>query len=171
MGGASKEQFQRIVVGVDPSGGTDEIGIIVAGKGHDGTAYVLDDRSQPGAAGPNNWGQAVRDAYWDWDADAIVAESNFGGDLVTANVQSTADGHLNVNEVRASRGKQVRAEPVASLYGDEDVQWDDSQVNHVGTFSELESQMTSWVPGDSDSPDRLDAPVWALTELMLDGHG
>jgi len=167
VGAVSPGQFMRIVVGVDPSGGTSEIGIIVAGKGHDGRAYVLDDRTQPGAAGPNNWGQAARDAYDDWQADAVIVETNFGGDLVTANVRGAVDRNVNVEEVSASRGKSIRAEPVASLYGDEDVQWDDAQVRHVGTFSELESQMTSWVPGDADSPDRLDALVWALTDLML----
>jgi len=168
IGSASPRQMTRIVVGVDPSGGTDEIGIVVAGKKGSGTAYVLDDRTQPGAAGPNNWGRAAREAYNDWDADCIVVESNFGGDLVTANVQSTADGYVNVKEVHASRGKQIRAEPVASLYGSEDATWGDSQVRHVGTFSELESQLTSWVPGDADSPDRLDALVWALTDLKID---
>jgi len=169
-GAASKDQFQRIVVGVDPSGGTDEIGIIVAGKGHDGTAYVVDDRSQPGAAGPNNWGQAVRDAYDHWEADCVVVETNYGGDLVTANVRGPVDRRIPVEEVNASRGKSIRAEPIASLYGDENAQWEDALVRHVGTFPELESQMTSWVPGDSDSPDRLDALVWVLTELMIEDN-
>jgi len=167
--GTQPDALQRIVVGADPSGGTDEIGIIIAGKGPGGTAYVLDDRSQPGAKGPNNWGQAARDAYDDWAADCVVVEANFGGDLVTANVRGATERHINVQEVHASRGKQIRAEPVASLYGSEDAVWDDSQVRHAGTFSELESQMTSWVPGDADSPDRLDALVWALTELILEG--
>lgn len=161
------EDLRRVVVGVDPSGGTDEIGIIVAGEGHDGTAYVVDDRSVPGSVGPNRWGKAVRDAYDDWRADCVVVESNYGGDLVVSNVQGVSDRHVNVEEVTATRGKAVRAEPVAGLYGDETEEWEDAQVRHAGTFTDLEAQMTSWVPSDSDSPDRLDALVWAMHELAL----
>jgi anthranilate phosphoribosyltransferase len=147
--------------------GMDEIGIIVAGEGHDGTAYVVDDRSVPGSVGPNRWGKAVRDAYDDWRADCVVVESNYGGDLVVSNVQGVSDRHVNVEEVTATRGKAVRAEPVAGLYGDETEEWEDAQVRHAGTFTDLEAQMTSWVPSDSDSPDRLDALVWAMHELAL----
>lgn len=160
--------LQRIVVGVDPSGGTDEIGIMVAGRDASGTAYVLDDASVDGAVGPNRWGQAVRDAYDRHQADCIVVESNYGGDLVTSNVQGTSERNFPVKEVNATRGKAVRAEPVASLYGDPEIEWEDAKVRHAGGFSTLESQMTSWVPGDSDSPDRLDALVWALTRIMLE---
>jgi len=161
--------MQRIVVGVDPSGGTDEIGIMVVGKGPGGMVYVLDDRTQPGAAGPNNWGRAVRQAFDDWRASKIVVEANYGGDLVTENVQATGEGHYPVEDVNATRGKAVRAEPVASLYGDPDEDWEDAQARHVGTHADLEAQMTGWVPGDADSPDRLDALVWAMHELMLEG--
>lgn len=162
--------LERIVVGVDPSGGTDEIGIVVAGRAENGTAYVLDDRTVPGSVGPNRWGQAVRDAYHDHEADCVVVEANYGGDLVSSTVQGSTNRHINIEEVNATRGKAVRAEPVASLYGDPEVEWEDAQVQHAGTFSDLETQMTSWVPGDADSPDRLDALVWAITELKL-GEG
>ena len=166
--------LRRIVVGVDPSGGTDEIGIVVAGVGHDGTGYtgyVVDDRSVPGSVGPNRWGKAVRDAYDDWSADCICVEANYGGDLVTSNVRGVSGRHLPIKKVNATRGKEVRAEPVAGLYGDPDVDWEDAQLLHAGTFADLEEQMTSWVPGDADSPDRLDALVWAMHELMLNGAG
>lgn len=161
------EALRRIVVGVDPSGGTDEIGIVVAGEDHEGMAYVLEDRSVPGSVGPNRWGKAVRNAYDDWEADCIVVEANYGGDLVTSNVRGTSNRHLPIEEVNAKRGKALRAEPVASLYGDPDEEWADAQVKHAGTFTDLESQMTGWVPGDSDSPDRLDALVYAVRELTL----
>lgn len=168
IGAAATDQFTRIVVGVDPSGGTDEIGIVVAGKAHDGNAYVLDDRTVSGDVGPNKWGQAVRTAYDDWQADAILAEKNYGGDMVASTVAGSASRDLPIRMVSATRGKRVRAEPVASLYGDPEINWADSKVRHAGTFPELETQMTQWVPEGGDSPDRLDALVWALTELMLD---
>jgi phage terminase large subunit-like protein len=109
----------------------------------------------------------VRDAYDEWQADSIVVESNYGGDLVTSNVQGASDRHFPVEDVNATRGKDVRAEPVASLYGDPDVDWEDAKVRHAGSFSTLESQLTTWVPGDADSPDRLDALVWVFHDLML----
>ncbi len=167
IGGGATDQFTRIVVGVDPSGGTDEIGIVVVGKAHDGLGYVLDDCSVSGDVGPNRWGQAVRDAYDDWRADVIVAEKNYGGDMVASTVEGVSNRELPIKMVQATRGKRVRAEPVASLYGDPEINWKDAQVRHAGTFPQLETQMTSWVPDDAKSPDRLDALVWGLTALML----
>ena len=153
--------MKRVVVGVDPSGGTAEIGIIVAGVGHDGRGYVLADSTQPGRLGSLNWGRATVDAYDDHSADRIVAEKNFGGDMVASNIQVAADDRrMPVHLVSASRGKDVRAEPVAALY-------EDGLVSHVGVFAELEAELTGWVPGDPDSPNRLDALVWAFTELKL----
>ena len=152
--------FRRVVVGVDPSGGGDEIGIIAGGLGHNGHGYVLRDATQPGPAGPSNWGHAVIYVYDELEADLIVAESNFGGDLVKANIRVHSK-RAPVKMVPATRGKAIRAEPVEALY-EEDL------VHHVGAFPELEAELTSWVPGETtESPNRLDALVWMITELML----
>jgi len=113
------------------------------------------------------WSSACYDY---WRADAVLGETNYGGTMIKNTVQGTAGQTVNFNEVTATRGKQVRAEPVAALYGGSDVDFEDSQVKHAGTFHALEKQMTSWVPGDSDSPDRLDALVWALTDLLIESN-
>ena len=160
-------QLQRIVVAVDPSGchgsddkRSDEIGIVVAGIGHDGIARVLEDRS--GRYSPEGWARECVAAYHFWNADRIVAEKNFGGALVAATIRA-ADASVPVREVDASRGKTVRAEPVAALY-------EQGRVRHVGYFAALERQMllfsTDGYKGPN-SPDRADAAVWALTELVL----
>lgn len=154
----------RIVVGVDPATtsaeGSAETGIVVAGMARDGYAYVLDDRSVHGS--PKEWAEGAVAAYYTFFCDRIVGEVNNGGDLVERNIR-TVDGGENVSykKVTASRGKYIRAEPIASLY-------EQGRVHHVGTFPELEDQMCQWVPG-TKSPDRLDALVWALTELDLNG--
>lgn len=167
--------MQRIVVAVDPSGTKgesddgDEIGIVVAGKGVDGRAYVLAD--QTCKLSPDGWGRRAVDAYhgrWSptpdaFKADRIVAERNFGGAMVQ-HVIRTIDAKASYKEVTASRGKVARAEPVAALY-------EQGRVSHVGSFPELEDQMCSIAPEGyvgEGSPDRADALVWALTELMLD---
>jgi phage terminase large subunit-like protein len=156
--------LKRIVVGVDPAvtSGEDsnETGIIVAGLGVDGHGYVLDDRTL--RAKPAEWATAAVLSYEHWKADRIVAEVNNGGDLVEAVVR-TVSPKASYKGVRAARGKVTRAEPVAALY-------EQGKVHHVGYFAPLESQQTDWVPG-MESPDRLDALVWALTELMLGGAG
>lgn len=151
---------RRIVVGVDPSGGGDEIGILICGLGHDGRGYVLADYTAPGPRGPLFWGHETVRGYDDFQADRIVAERNYGGNLVKSNIQVAAGNRrVPVEEVNASRGKDVRAEPVAALY-------EDGLISHVGTFPELEQELTSWVPGDPRSPNRLDALVWCFTELF-----
>ncbi len=153
--------FKRVVIGVDPSGGKDEIGIVAAGLGLDNRAYIIHDETQPGPLGPLNWGQAVVALYDRCEADRIVVEKNFGGEMVEANIRMAADGRrLPIRQVHASRGKVVRAEPIVTTY-------EDGRVVHVGAFPELELEMTRWVPGDP-SPNRVDALVWALTELLLD---
>jgi hypothetical protein len=153
--------LKRVVIAVDPSGGGDEIGIIGAGLGYDGRGYPFADRSQKGSLGPLNWGSATVDLFDEYEADLIAAERNFGGDMVEGNIRSSAPGRrIPVKMVSASRGKALRAEPVATLY-------ENGLVSHVGVFPELESEMTGWVPGDPQSPNRLDALVWCLTELML----
>lgn len=163
----SAPQLQRIVVAVDPSGtkgdgGGDDIGIVVAGKGIDGRAYVLADRTCQ--LSPDGWGRMAVQAYRDFEADRIIGESNFGGDMVRFVVQ-TADRLVPYSEVKASRGKTVRAEPVSALY-------EQGLVSHVGDFPDLEDQMANFTAAGfvgEGSPDRADALVWALTELMLTG--
>lgn len=154
--------LKRIVIGVDPSGGTVEIGIVAAGIGYDDRGYVLDDRTAKGALGPANWGRVVATLYHDRQADRVAAEKNFGGDMVLFTLH-VADPTVPVLMVNASRGKAQRAEPVAALY-------EEGRVDHVGAFPELEAEMTGWKPGDKASPNRLDALVWTLTELMLGNH-
>lgn len=161
--------LKRVAIGVDPSGGGAAIGIICAGVGTDGHLYVWRDKTQPGKLGPLNWGRATVALYDDERGDRIVAEKNFGGDMVASNIKVAArddDGnerHVPVTMVSASRGKAVRAEPVASL-------WEDGVAHIVGSLPELEAEMTGWVPGDKASPNRLDAMVWAATDLMLKGR-
>ncbi|MEQ9151003.1 MAG: terminase family protein [Parvibaculum sp.] len=154
----------RVVVGVDPpaAGGprSDECGIVCAALGEDGQAYVLDDRSM-GRLSPLAWAKRVAGCYRAHEADRIVAEANQGGDMVgTVMRQELPEAPIRL--VRATRGKRVRAEPIAALY-------ERGLVHHVGAFAKLEDQMCDWVPG-AKSPDRLDALVWALTELMLRGE-
>jgi phage terminase large subunit-like protein len=133
------------------------VGIVAVGKAGE-RAYVLRDASMKGS--PNAWADAVCNVYSDLSADRVVAERNFGGDMVESTLR-TADRNLPVEVISASRGKQQRAEPVAALY-------EQGKVSHAGTFQELETQMTTWDPANSsESPDRVDALVWALTELKL----
>lgn len=154
----------RIVIGVDPSGsdgtGGDAQGIVAVGLGVDGHGYVLADRSC--RLSPEGWARTVAKLAKDIGADRIVAERNFGGAMVEA-VLRGAETNLPVRLVTASKGKVARAEPVAALY-------ERGMVHHVGHFPELEEQMTmtktSGYAGGG-SPDRLDALVWALSDLML----
>lgn len=162
--------MQRIVIAVDPSGcsgpedkRSDEVGIVVAGLGTDGRAYVLEDLS--GRFGPHQWGQIVASAFDRHEADVVVGETNYGGAMV-AEVLRVARPRTPFKKVTASRGKVVRAEPIAALYGDGEKV---GKVSHVGHFPGLEDQMcgftTAGYMGDR-SPDRADALVWALTELF-----
>ena len=153
------ERFKRVVVAVDPSGGGDDVGIIVLGLGYDEKVYVLADLTCSAKLGPSFWSKRVCRAYSEWEADCVVAESNFGGDLVKANIK-VSDESVAVRMVHASRGKDVRAEPVVTLYEDE-------EMFHCGEFVDLETEQTSWEPGASWSPNRLDACVWGATELKL----
>lgn len=155
----------RVVVAVDPPGGATEAGIIVAAStnhcvcGRSGShAYILADYSQKGS--PDSWGQAAVAAYDEYEADRLVGEVNYGGDMVEKVVRSVRP-NISYTAVRATRGKAVRAEPVVALY-------EQGRIHHVGTFGDLESEMTTWVPGESSwSPNRLDAMVWAVAELGL----
>jgi predicted phage terminase large subunit-like protein len=163
----------RVVIGVDPSGkseGGDEQGIVVVGRGTDGHAYVLADRTTQDT--PDGWGRRVVQAYEEFKADRIVVETNFGGQMAIANIANAAnhrgyqwpvDGENGpVRAVVASRGKVVRAEPIAALY-------EQGRVHHAGEFDRLEEQMREYVPDDGMSPDRMDALVWACTDLMVRG--
>lgn len=160
----------RVVVAVDHAGGdslrNDEVGLVCAARDHDGDLYVLDDRSR--TMGADTWGTEVCRLAIDRQADAIVVEKNFGGDMAAqvirqawTELQRTGDtgGILmpSIIEVHAKQGKRLRAEPIAQLYKQ-------GKVHHVGEFTELEGQMVTWIPG-MDSPDRMDAAVHALTQL------
>lgn len=162
---AAAPELSAVVVAVDPpvtaTAESDACGIVVAGLGADGRAYVIDDRTLQGRE-PMVWARAVIAAYADYMADRVVAEVNQGGDLVVT-VLRQVDSNVAVRQVRATRGKWLRAEPVAALYAQ-------GRVVHVGTFEALEDQMCLFgVDGlaKGRSPDRLDALVWALTDLMI----
>ena len=158
--------MRRVVVAVDPSGtggagdDGDSIGIVIAGLGVDGRGYVLADWTCK--LSPDGWGKRAVQAYHKFGADRIIAERNFGGAMVE-HVIRTVNKFASYKEVVASRGKAARAEPVAALY-------EQGRVSHVGGLSELEDQMCSIGPDGfigEGSPDRADALVWALSELML----
>jgi len=158
-------ECDRIVIGVDPAASSgesaDETGIIVAGRWGD-NGGILDDLSD--RLNPNAWGHRAIDACEQWRADLIAGEVNNGGEMVE-NTLRTIDHNVSFKKVWASRGKKVRAEPIASLYRE-------GRIVHCGVFPELEDQMCSWDPTKTKrengfSPDRMDAAVWALTELFL----
>ena len=161
----SSETYARIVVGVDPpaSAHGDECGIVVCAHGEDGIARVLADCSLRHPT-PERWARRVALAAREWGADRVVAEANQGGEMVRS-VLRAAEIALPVKLVHASRGKSARAEPVAALY-------EAGRVRHCGIFPELEDQMCGLLAGGDyegpgRSPDRADALVWALSELML----
>lgn len=159
----------RIVVGVDPAGTSnktsDETGIVVVGIGGSRSRpdyYVLEDVS--GRYSPDQWAKMAVVMYDKWGADHIVAEVNYGGEMVAATL-SHQDSRVPVKQVRATRGKHIRAEPIAALY-------EQGRFHHLAaqipgkSLAQLEDQLTSWTPFDTSySPDRLDALVWAGTEL------
>ncbi len=156
------ESLVRAVIAVDPSGTKrgDEAGIIAAGKDKDGTMYVFADRS--GQLSPDGWGRGACNLYYESKADAVVAETNFGADMVLS-VMKGIDPEVPVYKISASRGKQIRAQPVVALY-------EQGKVYHVGSLGMLEKELTEWVPGESGwSPGRLDALVHALTYLSERG--
>ncbi len=159
------QSFARIVVAVDPpvtsTKNSDACGIVVAGLCHGAPhrAFVLEDASVQGLS-PHQWAERAVATYHRWSADRIVVEVNQGGDLVR-DVLRTADANVPIKAVRANRGKLVRAEPIAALY-------EQNRVHHARPFPELEAELTAFTGASGESsPDRLDAMVWALTELML----
>lgn len=154
----------RIVVGVDPSGSsTNEAGIVCAAKGSDGHGYVLADKSLL-AASPRSWAQEAVWLYWEHKADRLVAERNYGGDMVRE-VIATVDPNVSYRDVTATRGKDIRAEPISALY-----ESGKELIHHVGVFEKLEEEMCSYVPKiTKQSPNRMDALVWACSELFPQG--
>lgn len=154
--------LSRVVTAIDPSvkeeGTGDECGIIVAGKGYDDQYYVLDDISLH--ASPGGWAkEAVVNGYRRHCCDRIVAEINNGGALVESVIR-TVDPDVPYEGVHASRGKRTRAEPISALY-------EQGRVHHVGTFAKLEDEMCQWDPElTPESPNRIDALVWAITQLV-----
>ena len=158
-------KLMRIVVAIDPATthheDSDETGIVIAGLSEDKHAYVLEDLS--GRLSPGDWGQRVCEAYWRLKADRVVAEVNKGGDLVERILRGL-DPTIPYKAVRATRGKFTRAEPIAALY-------EQRRVFHAQPFGLLETQLCTYVQGITPkSPDRLDALVWALTDLLLESE-
>lgn len=153
----------RVVVAIDPAVtsnvNSDLTGIVAAGLTADGHYYVLSDKSL--RATPDTWARQAVNLYHEYKADKIVAETNNGGDMVIMTLQQV-DRSVATQKVTATRGKQLRAEPISALY-------EQGRVHHVGYFPELEEQMCEWTPLSNESPDRLDALVWALTELNQGG--
>lgn len=162
--------MHRVVVAIDPAiaSGEDaaECGIVVAGVHRDRDnkqplhGYLLADYSVRGT--PADWGRAAVSAYRKHSADRIVAEINQGGEMVE-HVLRSIDRAVNYKPVRASRGKEARAEPISSLY-------EQGRVHHLGTHGKLEDELCDWVPGTGASPNRLDALVYAFTDLMVEGR-
>jgi phage terminase large subunit-like protein len=155
------EHYTKVVVGVDPaisSGGT--TGIVVVGADNRGHGYVLADCSVRGL--PGVWARRVVNTYKEWKADVVVCEINQGGDMCVANI-ATVDPHVPVKVTHASRGKRLRAEPIAAKS-------EQSKFHHVGSFAQLEDQMCCWTPEDKESPDRLDACVHAANSAILGGQ-
>jgi hypothetical protein len=170
-----------VVVGVDPSGGAGQCGIIAAGKAkieNEWHGYTVEDNSTPYGTESSKWGEAVLWCVYRNKADYIVVERNFGGDMVTNTIRQSRikervqdengdwvekillDGRsVRIVEVSASRGKEVRAQPIATIF-------QQGRGHHIGYYPKLEKEWTTWVPGDK-SPDRLDAEVWAYTKLGL----
>lgn len=155
----TKKDYSQIIVAIDPAvtnnEDSDETGIVVVGKDINQQYYVLEDVS--GKYSPDAWARKAINCYYEWDADRIVAEVNNGGDLVERLLRGI-DENIPYRSVRATRGKMVRAEPIAALY-------EQKRVHHIGYFPELESQMCSYIGETKPSPDRLDALVWAMTEI------
>jgi phage terminase large subunit-like protein len=159
-------ELTRIMVGVDPSGSAegDLTGIVVVGRDKAGHVYVLEDKS--GQLAPHSWGRIVEELAYKWNADKIMAEGNFGGEMVRETLQA---GGVNVliEVTHASVGKRPRAAPVSALAGDptSPESWTDKQFHIVGSIPKLEEEITTWTPESKYSPGRLDALVWAVQGL------
>lgn len=157
--------LMRVVVAIDPavtSGDqSDETGIVVAGMTNDGHYYVLKDLTL--RTSPERWARVAVQAFHDYKADRVIGETNNGGDMIELLLRQV-DPSVPYKKVTATRGKLVRAEPVAALY-------EQRRAHHVGLFPELEDQMCNYTPDSNTSPDRMDAMVWAMHELMESQSG
>ena len=156
-------RIMSTVVSVDPAvtnnDSSDETGIVVCASDDQGNGYVLADLTMKGR--PDQWARATIDAFDQWKCDCIVVEVNQGGDMVAQTLR-TVRSLLPIKEVRATKGKRLRAEPIAAMY-------EQGRIHHLGTFPQLEDQMCTWVPDDGKSPDRLDAMVHGFTYLTSRG--
>ena len=154
----------RVGIAIDPAVtshvDSNETGIIVGGIGEDGHGYIFGDKS--GRMAPLAWAKKAIDAYNDYQGDLVIGEVNNGGDLIETTLRMV-DPHVSYKSVHATKGKYTRAEPISALY-------EQGKIHHVGRFATLEDQMCTWEPGD-ESPDRVDALVWLLTELFLRKQG
>jgi phage terminase large subunit-like protein len=161
---AAIASVDRIVVGVDPSGGgSAETGIVVVGADLSRSiAYTLEDASIAGP--PEVWGARVVQAYHRWNAAKVIGETNYGGDMVRSTIH-TVDSTVAFDKVTAKVGKQLRADPVSAIAHRYTDAHPHGRARHVGAFGDLEAQQVSWVPGE-ESPDRLDAYVYAVTDLL-----
>jgi len=152
--------YYRVVVAIDPavtSGeSSDETGIIVAGATPDGHYYIIEDATMKGS--PEAWMRKAVEMYRKHKCDRVIAETNNGGDMIEALLRQV-DANVPYRKVTASRGKKVRAEPISALS-------EQKRLHMVGAFPELEDQLVSWEPDSDKSPDRMDAMVWAVTDLM-----
>ena len=157
------EELRRIIVAIDPAvtakKDSDDTGIVVAGIDDENEIWVLEDAS--GRFTPDQWGKIAVSLYKKYRADRIVAEVNNGG-LMVEQVLRHVDMNIPYKSVYATKGKRTRAEPISALY-------EQLKVHHVGRFVELEDELCSWNPTDSNSPDRLDALVWCCSELIGGG--
>ena len=163
-----RDTLQRVVISIDPSGcagesdsRSDEVGIVVVGKGNDGLARILEDAT--GRYSPDEWTNKALALFDRWKGDKIVDAKKFGGAMVESTIR-TARKHAPIKLVSASRGNVQRAEPVAAIYAQ-------GKVHHVGHFPELERQYCHFSTAGymgARSPDHADAAIWALTELMVD---
>jgi predicted phage terminase large subunit-like protein len=153
--------YYRVVVAIDPAvsstNNSDETGIVVAGATPDGHYYIIEDASMRGT--PEAWARKAVEMYKKHKCDRIIGEANNGGDMIESLLRQV-DNSVSYRKVHASRGKQVRAEPVSALS-------EQGRLHMVGSdFAELEDQLVTWEPISDKSPDRLDAMVWAITDLM-----
>ena len=164
-GGDIFRDYTKLVVAVDPTGkdngGADECGIVIVGKGEDGHGYALADWTRHFS--PRGWADRVVEAYRTFKCDKIVAEGNYGGQMVVETIHAV-DKSVPVEIVFASRGKRQRAEPVVALY-------EQGRIHHVGALPQLEDELLTWTPESNWSPGRMDALVWGVTWLNLAGGG
>jgi PBSX family phage terminase large subunit len=154
-------ELKKIYIGVDPATtsnkDSDETGIIIGGIGHDGHGYIYKDIT--GTYTPDQWAKRILTTYYKEQADKVIAETNQGGEMVET-ILRQYDSNVSYKGVHATRGKVIRAEPILSLY-------EQGKIHHVGSLPELENEMTTWVPGESKSPNRIDAMVWLMTFLFI----